>query len=33
VFAAAPGDDGLLAELLEPSAAEMVTFAAASQRR
>ncbi len=34
VFAqAAPGDDGLLAELLELSAAEMVTFAVDSQRR
>jgi two-component system response regulator HupR/HoxA len=31
--AAAPGDDGLLAELLELSAAEMVTFAVDSQRR
>jgi len=34
IFAtAAPGDDGLLAELLELSAAEMVTFAVDSQRR
>ena len=34
VFAtAAAGDDGLLAELLELSAAEMVTFAVDSQRR
>jgi two-component system, NtrC family, response regulator HupR/HoxA len=34
VFApAAPGDDGLLAELLELSAAEMVTFAVDSGRR
>jgi transcriptional regulator with PAS, ATPase and Fis domain len=34
VFAeAAPGDDGLLAELLELSAAEMVTFAVDSARR